>query len=214
MGSVYRQPVGPVGVNRFGESGAIRDVYRSFGPLADQIVNVESVSVSRPFWCCPADISLPSSAILQQSDDSTSGVADVTMWSTGQPLGVPECTSVSTMSALSLRTSRWRRRGTRTTSDGSCATRSTSPTPAPPQRDVQLVCPWSPTSSGLEEIVGARPDEIEVARHRPAQSAVATGWCRPAAGCIRSGRRQGRSSLHPRRSQGCGRSRLSRGAFR
>jgi pyruvate dehydrogenase E1 component len=39
LGSVFGQPVVPIGVDRFGESGTINELYESFGLLPDQIVN-------------------------------------------------------------------------------------------------------------------------------------------------------------------------------
>ena len=45
MGSVFGQRLVPVGVDRFGESGSIPDVYGGFGLLADQIVNAALVAI-------------------------------------------------------------------------------------------------------------------------------------------------------------------------
>lgn len=39
IGSVFGQPVVPIGVDRFGESGTIDELYESFGLLSDRIVN-------------------------------------------------------------------------------------------------------------------------------------------------------------------------------
>jgi pyruvate dehydrogenase E1 component len=39
LGSVFGQPVFPIGVDRFGESGTIDELYESFGMLPDQVVN-------------------------------------------------------------------------------------------------------------------------------------------------------------------------------
>lgn len=45
LGSVYGQRVVPIGVDRFGESGAIEELYGAFGLLPDQIVNAALVAV-------------------------------------------------------------------------------------------------------------------------------------------------------------------------
>jgi len=45
IGSVFGQRVVPVGVDKFGESGTIPDVYGGFGLLADQIVNAAFVAL-------------------------------------------------------------------------------------------------------------------------------------------------------------------------
>ncbi|NOX22555.1 MAG: pyruvate dehydrogenase [Actinobacteria bacterium] len=46
LGSVYGQRVVPVGVDRFGESGSIEDIYRVFGLLPGQIVNAVLVALN------------------------------------------------------------------------------------------------------------------------------------------------------------------------
>ncbi len=45
LGSVFGQRVIPIGVDRFGESGTIRDLYRAMGFLPEQIVNAALVSL-------------------------------------------------------------------------------------------------------------------------------------------------------------------------
>jgi len=45
LGSVFGQRVVPVGVDRFGESGTVRDLYRAMGFLPEQIVNAGLVAV-------------------------------------------------------------------------------------------------------------------------------------------------------------------------
>jgi len=45
LGSVFGQRVVPVGVDRFGESGTVRDLYRAMGFLPDQIVNAGLVAI-------------------------------------------------------------------------------------------------------------------------------------------------------------------------
>lgn len=48
LGSVFGQRVVPLGVDRFGESGTIGELYESFGLLADQIVNSGVAAVNLP----------------------------------------------------------------------------------------------------------------------------------------------------------------------
>jgi pyruvate dehydrogenase E1 component len=45
LGSVFGQRVTPVGVDRFGESGTIKDLYGAMGFLPDQIVNASLVAL-------------------------------------------------------------------------------------------------------------------------------------------------------------------------
>jgi pyruvate dehydrogenase E1 component len=45
LGSVFGQKVLPIGVDRFGESGTIKDLYRSFGFLPDQIATAAIVAL-------------------------------------------------------------------------------------------------------------------------------------------------------------------------
>jgi pyruvate dehydrogenase E1 component len=45
LGSVFGQRVTPVGVDRFGESGTIKDLYEAMGFLPDQIVNASLVAL-------------------------------------------------------------------------------------------------------------------------------------------------------------------------
>ena len=46
LGSVYGQRVVPVGVDDFGESGTIPELYERFGLLADQMVNSALVALA------------------------------------------------------------------------------------------------------------------------------------------------------------------------
>jgi pyruvate dehydrogenase E1 component len=46
LGSVYGQRLLPVGVDEFGESGTIQEIYERFGLLADQIVNAALVALA------------------------------------------------------------------------------------------------------------------------------------------------------------------------
>jgi pyruvate dehydrogenase E1 component len=46
LGSVFGQPVVPIGVDRFGESGTIDELYESFGLLSDQIVNAGIAAIN------------------------------------------------------------------------------------------------------------------------------------------------------------------------
>lgn len=48
LGGVFGAPVVPVGVDRFGQSGTIPDLYELFDLLPEQIVNAALVAVSRP----------------------------------------------------------------------------------------------------------------------------------------------------------------------
>jgi pyruvate dehydrogenase E1 component len=47
VGSVLGQPVVPIGVDRFGESGTIEEVYGAFGLDADSIVNASLLAAER-----------------------------------------------------------------------------------------------------------------------------------------------------------------------
>lgn len=46
IGSVFGPRVLPIGVDRFGESGTIDELYESFGLLPDQIVNAAVAAVN------------------------------------------------------------------------------------------------------------------------------------------------------------------------
>jgi pyruvate dehydrogenase E1 component len=46
LGSVYGQRMVPIGVDRFGESGTIADLYKAMGFLPDQIVNSALVALA------------------------------------------------------------------------------------------------------------------------------------------------------------------------
>ncbi len=48
LGSVFGQRVIPVGVDRFGESGTIEELYGVFGLLPGQIVNAALVALEPP----------------------------------------------------------------------------------------------------------------------------------------------------------------------
>ncbi len=45
LGSVFGQPVFPIGVDRFGESGTVAELYETFGLLPEQIVNAAITAV-------------------------------------------------------------------------------------------------------------------------------------------------------------------------
>ncbi|MDQ3470105.1 MAG: hypothetical protein M3487_10130, partial [Actinomycetota bacterium] len=46
LGGVFGAPTVPVGVDEFGQSGSIAELYGEFGMLADQLVNAALVAVA------------------------------------------------------------------------------------------------------------------------------------------------------------------------
>lgn len=47
LGSVFGAPVVPLGVDAFGQSGSINDLYRAYDLAPDAIVNAALVTLSR-----------------------------------------------------------------------------------------------------------------------------------------------------------------------